>query len=238
MTDNLPAIQDENFTSKFLGALIEGVTGALVADRKDYVLTASHIFQGALNRNFIQSVKAEWDSYKEKGRIKDDYEQTEQHHACLKEMLDFLDQDGPDKVRFEFMKKIFLMAATEEVQDRESLLPQQYINLCRKLISGDVIVLLTVYKVSRSNWEGNQGKNLRVWLDKIKNESGLKDRELVEVYEKNLIRYKLLTPRYDQSGKVNPDGHKIMEYNNCRLTDLAVNICKYIEAYDAIKKQR
>ncbi len=232
MTGNLPAIQDKNFTSKFLGKILkntaDGITGTFVTERKEHILAANRIFQGLLNGNFIQTVKTEWDDLKSKGRIKDDYEHTEQHHACLKEMLDFLDQDGPDKTRFEFMKKIFLMAATENVENRESLLPQQYMNLCRKLSSGDIFVLLTTYAVSKTDWKDKRSRSLRTWLDKIKIESGLKDRELVELYERNLIEHKLLT---DRNTRVRPQG-EVEQGEHCRLTDLAINICKYIEAYD------
>jgi hypothetical protein len=230
MKTKLPTISDKDFTSKVLEAtlnLTQAVTGIAVSNRKDFVLSGSRIFQSAINRNFLQTLKSEWDSYKQKGRIEGDYEGTEQHHACFQEMLDFLDNDLPDKIRFGFMKKIFLTASTEEVLDRDSVLPQQYMRICRSLSSGEVIVLTATFKIYKSGeWKADT-QSAVIWLEKVARVSGLKHIELVGLHERSLMDKALLTPR--QAG----DKSGIVEGKYCRLTKLAIDIYSFIEAYEA-----
>jgi hypothetical protein len=232
METKLPAISDKDFTSKMLGAILnlsQAVTGIAVSNRNDFVLSGSRIFQSAINRNFYQTLKSEWDSYKQKGRIKDDYEGTEQHHACLQELFDFLDNDLPDKTRFEFMKKIFLVTSTEEGLDRDSILPQQYMRICRNFKSGEILVLTGVYKMAKQgSWNPNNRSAVN-WLKVVAGISGLEHNDLVSAYEKKLIENGLITPRTlaDRSG-IEPG-----KYN--RLTPLGYELCRFVETYDALE---
>jgi len=232
METNLPAISDKNYTSKMLEAILtlsEGLTGIAVSNKKDFILSGSRIFQSAINRNFYQTLKSEWDSYKQKGRIKGDYEGTEQHHACLQEMLDFLDSDLPDKTRFEFMKEIFLVASTEEVLDRDSILPQQYMRICRNLKSGEILVLFGAYQmVKQESWDTGDLKRTS-WLKNVAKISGLEHNDLVSVYEQKLIENGLITPSYSEGRKIT-----LGEYN--RLTSLGYELCRFVETYDALNE--
>lgn len=108
-----------------LTCLAEGLTGIAASDRKDLAFSVGHIFQSLRKGQFLSRLLDEWNSYRAKGRIKDDYVRTEQHQACLQELLLFLDNDCPDEIRFQTLKKIFLVAATEAASDRTSLLPYQ-----------------------------------------------------------------------------------------------------------------
>jgi hypothetical protein len=233
MKTKLPAISDKHFTSKMLEAILtlsEGLTGIAVSNKEDFILSGSRLFQSAINRNFYHTLKSEWDSYKQKGRIKDDYEGTEQHHACLQEMLDFLDSDLPDRTRFEFMKKIFLVASTEKTLDRDSILPQQYMRICRSLKSGEILVLVGVYKmVKQGSWNPKNSSAVN-WLKDVACISGLEHNDLVSVYEKKLIENVLITPRT----LADSSGIETGKYN--RLTPLGYELCRFVEAYDTLKE--
>lgn len=146
--ENLPIISDKDFTSKLFGLLkngsisgVQGLSGLFAMERKDMILTAGRLLQGVINWEFLDTLHREWDRLRKDSQIRDDYQKTEQHHACLQQMLDFLDSDKPDKIRFEFMKKIFLSAATEKGQNTDSILPQQYMFISRQLTSGDILLL-------------------------------------------------------------------------------------------------
>jgi len=58
----------------------------------------------------------------------------------------------PDELRFSIIKRVFLVAATESVSDRNSLLPQQYMKICKKLESGEIMVLNATYFVAKEDW--------------------------------------------------------------------------------------
>ncbi len=207
-------------------SLAEGITGIAASERKDLALSVGHIFQSFRKGQFLSQFGVEWDSYREKGRIKDDYIDTEQHRSCLQELLDFLDNDSPDEIRFEVIKKVFLVAATENVSDRNSLLPYQFLRLCRGMSSGEIIVLSATYSIAKSD-QILDVSGANQWLDAIVNESGLGHASLVETYEDELIKKHLITGRKysDQSG--------IVAKPNFRLTSLGFELCKYIDSYDS-----
>ena len=213
-----------------LTSLAEGITGIAASERKDLSLSVGHIFQYFRKGQFLSRLGEEWDSYREKGRIKDDYIDTEQHRSCLQELLDFLDNDSPDEIRFEVMKKVFIAAAIETAFDRNSLLPYQFLRLCRGMSSGEVIVLNATYEIATS---GNIPDNntASYWLDAIAKKSGLGHTSLVEIYEEDLIKKHLLTRRLhaDRSG--------VLAKSHFRLTSLALELCDYIASYDSASEE-
>ncbi|HUU50766.1 MAG TPA: hypothetical protein VMW81_07390 [Nitrospinota bacterium] len=224
--------ETSNIITSTLRNLLEGITGILTSERKDYILSVSRIFQRMRGGQFLSIFKEEWDKFKEKGRIKDDYQFTEQHKVCLQELLDFLDNDSPDEMHFSVLKKIFLVAASEKVTDRNSILPQQYMKICRNLSSGEILVLNACYQVTKEDWFKNTKQidsGAGYWLKKIAEKSNLKYNELVEVHENELIKKKLLTDRQygDRSG--------VMPKPYYRITKLGYEICKYIESYEEEK---
>lgn len=75
-----------------LQALAEGTTGLLTSSKNELILSIGAIFQRLRGGDFLSALICEWDKFKEKGRIKDDYQATEQHMACLGELLEFLDK--------------------------------------------------------------------------------------------------------------------------------------------------
>ena len=223
-TNNIAKFQEDTSSvlSKTLTALVEGITGIAASEKRELCLSVGHILQALRERKFLSQLLKEWNQYRDKGRIKEDYQTTEQHYTCIQEILDFLDSDPPEEIRFDILKKIFLVAATEKVSDRNSFLPQQYMKLCRTLSSGEILVLSTTYKISKRKYVERSAAE---WLKKIALESGLVHPELVEIYEEELMKKHLLSPRVhsDRSGiNVNP---------HFRLTSLGFDICNYIENY-------
>ena len=209
-----------------LTCLVEGITGIAASDRKELAFSVGHIFQSFRKGQFLSKFLAEWKDYCDKGRIPKDYQETEQHHTCLQELLEFLDKDSPDEIRFETLKRIFLVAATETASDRNSLLPYQFLRLCRGMSSGEIIVLNTTYKIAKSvPMPDVSGANQ--WLDAIAKESGLGHASLVETYEDELIKKHLITGRRysDRSG--------VVAKPNFRLTSLGLELCEYIDSYDS-----
>ncbi len=217
-------------TSKLLAetlkSLTEGITGVAASDRRDLILSLGHLFQRMRSGRFLKTLTDEWYNYREKGRIKDDYIQTEQHQECLQEMLDFLDKDSPDEPRFSVLKNIFLVAATETKSARDSVLPQQYMRLCRTLSAGEILVLSSSYYIAQRGVPAQKDSSASNWLTKIAEKSGLKYPELVEIHERNLIEKNLLSRRdnRDRSGVTLGDHY--------RLTALGYEICQFLESFE------
>ena len=238
MNQNLPAITDKNFTSKFFAKLkelgtsgIEGVTGILASDKSDRILTAGRLFQGLINQEFLKILLDEWNNLRRKGCIKDEYQQTEQHHACLQEMLDFIDSDKPDKTRFEFMKKIFLSAATETIEDRNSVLPQQYMFIARKMTSGDALLLTGLYEMYLKKIFNSTYRYAEQWIADAAKNTSFKHEALVVFHEKHLMELCIIDWSRKGSGQ-----NRIERADYNRLTTLALELCEFIKNYDKLIK--
>ncbi|MCB0510093.1 MAG: hypothetical protein KDC82_04960 [Bacteroidetes bacterium] len=146
-------------------------------------------------------------------------------------MLDSLDKDIPDEIRFSYLKKIFFVTASEKCYSRESNLPQQFMKICRTLSSGEIIVLNACYRICQKNWQKEHNfQSASEWVKIIANISDLKYTALVEIHEQKLIEKRLISRRIhgDRSGVV------LQPY--FRLTDLGYEICSYIEKYEEIEK--
>lgn len=217
----------ENIIVKTLANLAEGLTGVATASRSELILSVSHTFQRMRGGQFLSAFLEEWNRYREKGKVKEDYQFSEQHHVCLQELLEFLEKDSPDEVRFKVLQKIFLVAASEEMSDRSSFLPQQLMKISRSLSDGEIVLLSTVWHIAHEgSFEPEQHYGAHKWLQEVTAASGIEYQELVEIYEQGLMDKKLLTPRLhgDRSGvSVRP---------HYRLSSLGYKFCEYLQAYE------
>lgn len=215
-------------------SLLEGLTGIASSKGEERALSVGRIFQGLIKGKFLTIFNNEWKCYKEKGKIKEDYQYTEQHQSCLQELLDFLDNDLPNEITFSFLKNLFFIAASEKVSDRESILPHQFIRICRKLSAGEILLLSATYNIAKKGYEhykqlieSPQLPSAHSWLNTMAKHSSLKYPELVELHEKELINKCLLTKRELSQNIVT-----IVPY--FRLTQLGYEICSFIENYEGI----
>lgn len=207
-------------------SLSQALTGIAVSDRKDWALSIGYLLQRARGGQFLRALMREYEKYRDKGKIKDDYAGTEQCQATLQEILDCLDKDSPDEVRFSFLKKLFLSIATEELSNREDVIPQQYMKIARALDSGEVLVLLASYEIAK---KGRDVIDFPAWMHNVRDYSGLKHAELIQLFEKTLIEKKLILPSF---GSMHTAEHH-------RLTSLGYEMCRFIEHYDKTQtKQR
>lgn len=217
----------ESVLTQTLSGLIEGVTGAATSSKGELILSISHIFQKIRGGLFLSQLIKEWKKYRKKGKIKDDYQFTEQHKSCLQELLEFLDKDSPNETRFRVIKQIFLTAASEELSDRESFLPLQFIKIIRSLNDGEIILLTTIWGIAKNhNGEYDSHYGAVRWIEEVTKGSGLKHRELVEIHEEGLMDKRLLTPRQLA------DNSDVMVKPYYRLTNLGYELCQFIENYD------
>jgi len=222
-----PFEQDtENVIASTLTGLAQGITGIATSSKNDLILSVSHMFQKMRGGQFLSILLEEWKKYQEKGKVKEDYQFTEQHKACLQELLEFLDKDSPDEIRFKVLKQIFLVAASEEASDRESYLPQQFMKIARSLSEGEVILLTTIWQIAKTyKGEIKARGAASSWIQEVTEKSGMKHKELLEIHEEGLMSKRLLTPRQhaDRSGVI------LKPYY--RLTDLGFELCSFIEKY-------
>lgn len=227
MNDLTPRNNDK--TSGFLADtfqnLMEGITGIASSEKKEWYLSVGYLLQRTRNGRFLKTLKGEWDKYRDKGRIEDDYLDTDQHQECLQEMLDFLDNDSPDKTRFTVLKNVFLNTATEEYSSRGDLLPQQLMRICRSLNSTEVLILQACYRLHKKGMAPSR-KSARDWRIAIVQNSDLGYSDLVESNEfplenKGLIHRRLV-----------PDKSQFSQLGHFRLTGLGLRLCEFMAEHD------
>jgi hypothetical protein len=130
-------------------------------------------------------------------------------------MLDFLDEDNPDDIRFGFMKKLCLGIMSDDERDRASVLEQQHLSVACTFTSGKVLVRLGTHRLLS---EADAKLNARPWRENIARASGLIYHELCLNSEDGLVE------------EAPPAGTTIHP-RNCRLTPLGervLHICNEV----------
>jgi hypothetical protein len=232
MTQNIPEPNGANETSgvirNALQNLDKALTGIVASDKKDLFLSLGYIFQRTRNGEFLKGFGDEWDKYVKKGRINADYIKSSQHRECLQELLDFLDNDSADAVRFNAIKQILLNAATEQRSNRDDILPQQLMRLARRLTSGDVLLLSSVYEISKTHFDMETiGGSATGWIKHVASNSPLRFPALVELHEESLMKHNLISGR-EHSDRSGIDRHS----KHFRLTGLGLELCKFMTEWE------
>ncbi len=219
-------------TSDTLNKIIEGLTGIAASEKQDWMLSLGYILQKVRAGQFLTGLLHEWKKYCEKGCIKEDYQGTNQHMTCMQELLDALEREITDEKRFELLKKILLVAASEldGISNRDSLLPCLYMQIARRLSTGEILVLFTAFHITK-----NRDKEIPLhqigqaeYQDMLAQESGLNSRSLVDLYEDSLIQKRLISHIKQHDGRdKRPDYY-------FRLTDLGYKFCEFVEHYEKI----
>jgi hypothetical protein len=211
-------------------ALVQFLAGSATADRKEWVLSIGYLLQRVRGGRFIATLLDEIKRYRDLGKIKDDYLSTEQGFTCMQELLDFIDKDSPDEVRFSAMKAIFLTAATESVSSRNDPVPQQIMQICRTLSSADLLILSATYEIANEvDWKQERPAGdlaTQMWINRVLERTALRFPELVRLRERELVEKGIL------SRSLFSEGSGFVPTKHYRLTDLGYHICEFIKAYD------
>jgi len=199
----------------------EFFTGVASASRSEMVRSVGHVFQGVIAGKCWSALKTETEYFIEKGKIKQDFITSNQSQSCLIELLQFFEQEIPDQERFSLLKKIYIVTATEELSDGTSPLPLQFMQIAKKLNSGEIMVLFAAYNNLALIVEEQ-----RQFLDILTNESGLKFSELTSIHFESLFNKNLFKKIRGASGVGMPI--------NSLITPLGIAFCDYVSHYDKL----
>lgn len=230
MDVNLVNLNDQKEVIRFITdpsiKISEALTGLLVSDRNDLILMGSRLVQSAFKVNLFKQLGREMQELRKTGQIKEDYFATNQDQATLVDFLRFIDNDAPDEEIFKVAKSIFFKSISKDAGEEEKLLAYQYLQICKKLHSTELLLLKGCYKIKTTNDQGYMNMtSANDWLKLLATESGLKHTGLIELAETKLIENKLVNERNlsDRSG--------IPKLNPSRLTELGIDFCQFITAF-------
>lgn len=234
--NNLLKIDDAESLMKFLQEptlkIAEAVTGILASDVKDWKLSAGKLVQATIKGKLFTQIGKEIEKYREEGKIKEDYFETDMNRASFKELLKFIDEETPDEIRFKAMKSIFLSSVSKDINEGDEELAYELMQICGKLSSGEILVLKASWDIVNNRISPNISSGVshglgdtRMWLSFIAQQIGHGIPSLVEVYEDTLIELKLITSRKSDGSIFGPTQY-------FRLTPLGYKLCEFITKYE------
>lgn len=226
MTKELKKCGKELEKSYDVQGILQFLTGFFASSEKEKILSLSYLLQRGRGAGFRKALNTEYKSFQEKGKIKNDYANTEQAYSCLQEILDFIDNDAPDEIRFNAMKALFLSIATEKLSDRDDLIPAELMKICRKLDSAEIITLSSIYKIYKSGQFKTYQRAFeptRERLEQVTVESSFKFYEITKIAAKELMEKGLI--HSSEKGFAR-------DWESFGLSRLGIELCKFIENYE------
>lgn len=198
-----------------LGAAVTATYGPVAGMAAIFGVKVLH---GAVKGQGWRQIAVALNELKSKGRIKEDFVDSDLGKACLSELLDAIDKN-PDPRRVQALKNAFLRIALQPGKDAEAVHQQQLLHLVGALSSGEIVLLATMYRVGGVN----QYTGADRWLSDMANETGFLDQGLVKLSEKPLMEKHLVLPR------TLVDGSGIDWGVRNRLTSLGERICLFMQ---------
>lgn len=209
--------------------IAEFLTGFLASSAGDWKLSAGRIVQASIKFNLLTQLGRELQEYIKKGRIKEDYYATDINKASFNELLKYIDSEVPDNERFKAMKSIFFSGVTSDADAQREEVAYQFLLLCKKLNSMDILILRTCYKIYLGENLKNANTGINAfgdWVNTVSEKIGYGLPELVSARDPRLVELGLLSGRSysDQSG--------IRAGREFRLTTLSIKLCEFITKYE------
>jgi hypothetical protein len=229
----LPESADElaKFMDEPLQAIAEAITGALAAGPKAWTVMMGHIVQGILKGRLFQQVSLEIKELRDKGRIPKDFADEKKYKYGFRSWADLLkaiDEDPPDADRLEALVAMFYGANKVNATDAQKMLGYRLFQIAKRLNSGDLLLLRTLYDAFTNHNYQNGSMNLSEWANKVAKLQGHNLTALVIKDERKLVEEELISGYRDAT--VTAFNQVVLE-NNARLTDLGVAFCQNIETY-------
>jgi hypothetical protein len=228
----LPQSTDElaKFMDQPLTAIAETITGLLAAGPKGWGPMAGHIVQSILKARLYQQVSREIKELREKGKIPDDFadEKNKYGFKSWVDLLKAIDENPPDADLLEALMAMFYGANKVNATDAEKMLSYRLFHIAKRLNSGELLLLKTLYDAYKRHDFQNQSVSLGWWAGKIAELQGHHLTALVLKDERALVKEGLISGYRDAS--VTPMNQNVHE-NNARLSDLGIAFCQNIQTY-------
>ncbi len=124
--------------------IIAAASGLFSGGKKEASLSAGRIVQAAMSGKAKQQLFTEYEQFKEAGKIKDDYEKSDQgwncFHATLRAMEEATGTEQLDAIR-----EVFLGIATENVTTCDSLAAYEMLKTVASLDALSIVMLRTIW---------------------------------------------------------------------------------------------
>lgn len=205
------------------------IAGFLTSDIPQHVLATGRILGAARKHQLLRQLGDEINRLKERGQLRDDCLAEPRVQSSLLDLLQIIDIETPDDIKFKSVKAVFLYSLKNGIDEREKILTYELQKLCSTLSSGEIVVLKAAFELQRGinlrPYQGGMNLGTQIieeWRRFVAFQIGHNDTSLVNLYEEKLIEKKLI-----EGGRYGTDGERFVS-QYFRLTTLAQRLCEFI----------
>jgi len=222
----------QEFLEQPLPTIAAVVTGALASGRSEFILGAGRILQAALKGRLYKQIASEINSFREKGKLKDDYAETPVGFKSLQELIEFVDSEAPDDDRLKGVQAMFYAVNSSTTKENDRIVMYELFGLAKRLSGSQIRLIAVIFEASKDGTFRNKASVILTvdWLSNMATRMGHTLVSLVELDERVLIDLNLISKR------IYEDGSSVMA-ENARLTGLGVRFCQALSDYEEVKKE-
>lgn len=218
-----------------LVSLVQALTGTLTSDKNDLIRDVGHLVQRGIQGRLATGLGETYNDLKSRGKIKADYETTDQFRQEASYVFGAISSDGAiDEERFDAMKNIFLNSAQERISGRDDSIPVELMRVCNTLNMGEILVLEAASRLNENAMQqiasgeshtlGYEPGIETSWFELIAKESGMGVTDMVIPYEESLVAKRLFNKR--------TGGGMIVADTNYHLSGMGLKLCEFIKTYE------
>jgi hypothetical protein len=224
-------LQNATAMERFLEQPAQAIAGQiadwLLFGTKALILSGPKIATAAITVKALEQFGKELGNWKKNGSIPDDFAGRKPGWSSFVELFAEIDSNPTDEERLDALKAMFLAANRTNATDGERAVAYQLFQVAKRLNSGELFLLRTIYGAFLSHSAGGETViNLQRWAEGIAGKMGHQLSALVLRDERMLVDQGLISPRLN-----NPPHEAVRADATQRLTDLGIRFCQNIETY-------
>ena len=220
-----------------LPVLAELVTGYIQTGNGFWAGFGARLAQAALKGRLFQQFGQEFKQLRDRGKIPDDFAEKKYGYQSWVELLTVLDSETLDEERLEALKAMFYAVNKFDADDGQRVLAYQLFQISKRLSSGELLLMKTVYEAYMSGRFHTRGaESLQQWCQDMAGRIGHGLSALVMRDQLTLEQQGLITARTANAQPYPEPGQKVNS-TNARITDLGIRFVQNLETYDAVKKE-
>lgn len=205
----------------------EFITGLVGTSKTELLMSTGRLGQAMVKGNLVQQLFVEVQELRKKGRINDEYIQSEYGQKEFADILEHIENENLDPKKWDAIKNLFYHSVSKDINEKQRMRSRYLMQICFKLSAFDIEVLSVVYSIFKTpNHPYQNIGGAGEWIDTVseKLEYGLP--ELVGESEDRLIKQGLLSDRQ------HPDRSGVQRGVNFRLTNLGNVLCELIVNFE------
>jgi hypothetical protein len=203
------------------------VSALLTSGLSKYALAGPKVAFAAMAVEALTDFGREISEWIKERKIPEDFAGRPSGHQTWVEVLQEIDTNPIDAERLKAMKAMFFAANRINASDGERVVAYQLFQVAKKLNSGELLLLRTIYGAFVSGTAaGETTINIQTWAERLAARMGHQLSALVLRDERTLVAQGLINARLN-----NFPQEVVRENATARLTDLGIRFCQNIETY-------